>query len=147
MFVLGHLGIGSFIAKPWRTGLPRRALLIGTLLPDLIDKPLYYLASAWSGEHGYGIITGTRTFGHTAIFNLTLASAMFLSKSKTLAALTLGVATHLLLDGIGDHFKGSLVSIPLLWPFTEQVFPIIPTPITRNTSEQFCSLLLFIAKF
>ena len=42
MFFFGHLGAGSRLASPFSKGLPRGLLLLGTLLPDLIDKPLFY---------------------------------------------------------------------------------------------------------
>ena len=42
MFIFGHLGIGSKMVYPWRKQITRGALLVGTVLPDLIDKPLYY---------------------------------------------------------------------------------------------------------
>src|SRR4051812_43545813 len=104
MFVFGHLGIGSKLATPWAQGLPRRWLLVGTLLPDLIDKPLYYGLSFATGKSGtdLGLISGTRTFGHTALFLVLLALGSIIRRSRILAALALGTATHLLIDNFGD---------------------------------------------
>lgn len=127
MFVFGHLGIGSKIVSPWSSGLPRRAILIGTILPDLIDKPLYALAS-FAGRHGtdLGVIAGTRTFGHTAIFLLLTALAAIAKRSKIFAALALGTATHLFLDNLSDHFvpgEHSSALVAMAWPFLSREFP------------------------
>ncbi len=133
MFIFGHLGIGLTLAKPWFRGLSRRLVLVGTLLPDILDKPLYYALVWATGKRGVelGLISGTRTFGHTAIFILILGALTLFSKSRVLGALTLGTATHLLLDAVSD----SLTIMPedgyvsaLLWPFTGYAFPVQPAP-------------------
>lgn len=98
MFIFGHLGIGTQLLSPWIRRLPLRAVLLGTLLPDLLDKPLYYLFGSESG-----LICGTRTFGHTGIFLLAICVVTFLARSRTLAALALGVASHALLDNLSDR--------------------------------------------
>ncbi|MDE2510595.1 MAG: metal-dependent hydrolase, partial [Elusimicrobia bacterium] len=104
MFPLGHLGLGLQTAKPFRRDRPLKPLLLGTLLPDLIDKPLYYGLSLATGHSGadLGLIAGTRSFGHTVLFTAALAALARARRSKTLAALALGSATHLLLDLITD---------------------------------------------
>ncbi len=101
MFVLGHLGIGGRLAAPQVPARARRWVFLGTLLPDLIDKPLYYGLSLLTGLHGgeLGLISGTRTFGHTALFLLVV---WLLSRGRCGAALALGMATHLLLDSFTD---------------------------------------------
>jgi hypothetical protein len=38
MLPLAHLGIGSLLGRAWPFNLPFRWLLLGTLLPDLMDK-------------------------------------------------------------------------------------------------------------
>ncbi len=78
MFVLGHLGIGKRLAAhPYRrfSRVDKRAFFVGALLPDLIDKPLYYGWSWLTGKHGAeaGLISGTHLFGHTGLFLLALA--------------------------------------------------------------------------
>lgn len=104
MFVLGHLGIGLELARPWRRRLPVKPLLLGTLLPDLIDKPLYYGLSWATGRRGFdiGLISGTRTFGHTILFTAAIAAYAAERRSKAAAAVALGCATHLLLDALTD---------------------------------------------
>jgi membrane-bound metal-dependent hydrolase YbcI (DUF457 family) len=106
MFVLGHLGIGARLAGPWKRGLPFRWVLIGTLFPDMIDKPLYYAMVAATGRVGadIGLISGTRTIAHTAIALALVTAVAWARRSKALAALALGVATHLLLDNVTDRF-------------------------------------------
>ena len=127
MFVLGHLGIGLQVARPFRRGLPLKALLLGTLLPDLIDKSLYYGLSAATGRRGFdlGLISGTRTFGHTILFTASLAAVAAARRSKVLAALALGCATHLVLDVVSDVFTRTTdYSLNVLaWPLLGWRFP------------------------
>ncbi len=130
MFVFGHLGLGSKLVSPWAARLPRRWLLLGTLLPDLIDKSLYYGRSWLEGARGaeLGLISGTRTFGHTAALLLTIGIFAYFRRSPAAGALALGMATHLALDGVFDSLRGIVVAsslLPaLLWPFTGAGFPV-----------------------
>ena len=135
MFVLGHLGVGSALARPCSRGLKKRFMFLGTLLPDLIDKPLYYGLSLITGLKGadLGIISGTRTFGHTALFLLTLCVIAFARRSRVLVALALGIATHLVLDGLWDRLGPTTLPLgdisPLagiFWPALGTQFPIYP---------------------
>ena len=130
VILFGHLGIGSKLASPWKKGLPFGVLLVGTMLPDLVDKPLYYSGLA------PGLITGTRTFGHTALFCATLWAVGLAARSRVFAALALGVASHLLLDNFVDRFMpnpGSEGLLALLWPFLGTRFPVLPY---RTIGEQ-----------
>ena len=106
MWLLGHLGIGYQIAKPVTNRLPKVFVLLGTLLPDLIDKPLYYALVFFTGKTSreLGLISCTRTIAHTAIFLFFLLVIAWLKKSKIFAALSVGVATHLLLDSVQDYY-------------------------------------------
>src|SRR5262249_45802746 len=132
MFIFGHLGIGSKLVSPWTAGLKRRDVLIGTLLPDLIDKPLYYSLWLATGKRGaeLGLVSGTRTFGHTAILLLLLVVGSIFRKSKLLAALALGTATHLFLDNLADHFlppgRDPSALQAMTWPLLSWNFPAIP---------------------
>jgi hypothetical protein len=132
MFVLGHMGIGSKLAAPLRPGLPRSWLLVGTLLPDLLDKPLYYGLVLATGQRSaeLGLISGTRTFAHTGIFLLLLTLAAFARHSKILAALALGTATHLLLDNVSDRILApgyeSSALLALVFPALGVRFGAIP---------------------
>jgi len=132
MFVFAHTGIGSTLVRPWRKKLPRGMLLLGTLLPDLIDKSLYYGVTFLHrfDPGGLALVSGTRTFGHTALFLLILSWIAVIRGSRSLAALALGVATHLLLDGFADTFgpdvPGDGTASALLWPLTGWSFPWSP---------------------
>lgn len=108
MYPLGHIGIGSLIAEPFSKKLSWRALALGTLLPDLIDKPVYY-GIAWTmGTHGVanGLISGTRTFGHTGLLILVIWAMGQLPRFRRAGswpvAIALGMATHLILDAVID---------------------------------------------
>ena len=114
MFVLGHVGVGRALVRRWSDGLPLAALTVGMLLPDLIDKPLYY-SRLWP------YITATRTFGHTGLLLLVRAGSGLLLRSRVLKALALGAATHLLLDTLSDLPGGltnSSTLIAVAWPFS-----------------------------
>jgi len=133
MFPLGHLGIGTFAAarRVSTNGLPW--FLLGTLLPDLIDKPLYYALRLALG-HPAGIIVGTRTFGHTLLFVVLLFAML---PRRIGAPLSLGMLTHLSLDVLGD-FVGPLIpwlgqhlSSPnmlhaIFFPLLGLRFPVMP---------------------
>jgi hypothetical protein len=126
MFVLGHLGIGRRLAaRPYRrfSSGDKRAFFVGVLLPDLIDKPLYY-GHAWlSGKHGAaGIIAGTHSVAHTALFWAVLAIAALVSRARPLRALAIGVGTHLVLDIAGLTLNAET----LLWPLLGWRFPTYP---------------------
>jgi hypothetical protein len=127
MFLLGHVGIGKKLAaRPYRdfSRVDKRAFFVGTLLPDLIDKPLYYIPAWLTGKHGAaaGILSGTHLFAHTGLFLLVLVVAGLVTRSRPLRALAIGVATHLALDGVGL----TLNLKTLLWPLFGWHFPTYP---------------------
>ena len=118
MFIFGHLGIGRRLASPWRARLPALPLMVGMLLPDLIDKPLYYARIS-------PFISSTRTVGHTALFLILLWGYAQVRRSSVAAALAVGVVTHLLLDGFIETFDPRGLSASwhaLAWPFFSQHF-------------------------
>ena len=108
MFILGHVGIGSRLG----TLLPRvraahasRWLILGTLLPDLVDKPLYYGLKLATGREGaaLGLISCTRTVGHSALFALLVWLLLRALGRREVALVVLaGMATHWVLDVGGD---------------------------------------------
>ena len=135
MFLLGHLGIGSWAAARRVRAEQLGWLLFGTLLPDLIDKPLYYALVLATGRHGaeLGLVSGSRTFGHT----LLLLVALWLVLPRRIGApLALGMITHLVLDEVGDVLgvflpmlgthphPGTIAAI--LFPFLGPRFPVSP---------------------
>ncbi|HEX2574691.1 MAG TPA: metal-dependent hydrolase [Polyangia bacterium] len=140
MFILGHTGIGSALVErvtktdtrwyPW--------LLVGTLLPDFIDKPLYYGLVLITGRRGadLGLLTSTRTIGHTALLLLAVLVVGWLSRHRGIVLMALGMATHLLLDAGGDFLKPgfSLRGTPeypstlcaVFYPLLGWRFPVMP---------------------
>lgn len=127
MFALGHLGLGKAVARrAYRRFAPRdqRVFLVGALLPDLIDKPLYYGLAWWTGQQGadIGLISGTHTFGHTGVFLMVLTGVAVLSRGSAARALALGVATHFLFDVVGLSMDHQMI----LWPLYGWRFPLYP---------------------
>jgi hypothetical protein len=106
VFLLGHAGIGPRLVWPWRLRLPYKWLVFGCLLPDLIDKPLFY-ALLWTQGHASPIFSGSRTIGHSGLFFLLLLSVAFFSRRREAWALFAGVATHLALDIGGELISGA----------------------------------------
>ncbi|MFH1087640.1 MAG: metal-dependent hydrolase [Chloroflexota bacterium] len=125
MLVLGHTGIALGAALLADAALSRHAgyrsrrehfdlrlLFIGSLLPDLIDKPAALL---FPGSLGAG-----RTLAHTLLFLLiTLAASVCLWRrgSTWLAVLAFGTLLHLLLDEMWLYYR------TMLWPVYGWGFP------------------------
>ena len=84
--------------------LDYRMIIIGSMLPDIIDKPLLLLFSE------SGLFTG-RSHAHTLLFAVLLLSAGILSRKSWLLTLALANITHLVLDSLWDNPK------TLFWPF------------------------------
>jgi hypothetical protein len=124
MLPFAHLGIGSELARR-ASGreLPFAALLAGTILPDVIDKPLFL----WSHASEIG---GSRSFGHTLLFLLAIVALGRLRRSEATIALAWGVASHLALDLLSkptsapSWFLG--YAHVLAWPLFGLDFPLLP---------------------
>ena len=127
MFPLAHLGIGSAITQLCPVKFPLRWVLVGTVLPDLIDKPAYFLLSHYFHEAGWE--AGKRGFAHTLVFLALLAVISLVRKSPALWAVTAGTATHLVLDVISKSTAGSSTALGslqvLLWPLAGWSFPTL----------------------
>jgi hypothetical protein len=128
VFPIGHTVLGKNLARALRPRLALAPLLVGTLLPDLIDKPLYYGLVAATGRRGaeLGLVSGTRTFGHTGILLLLLVALAVVRRSRTWEALAWGVATHDLFD-LGDLLNpgpGPSGLSALLFPLLGLHFPV-----------------------
>jgi hypothetical protein len=119
MFVFGHLGIGRLVVGPRGRALPFVPLLLGMLLPDLIDKPLYY-------AHVSSFISCTRTFGHTGLFLIVVLLAATVRRSNVLLAIGIGMASHLALDCAMDLWSNDIRSawVALAWPFAGWHFSV-----------------------
>ncbi|HXT95831.1 MAG TPA: zinc dependent phospholipase C family protein [Polyangia bacterium] len=124
MFALGHLGLGKRIAaRPYRRFSPgaRRAFFLGALLPDLVDKPLFYFPFWLTGRRGQ-LLSGTHLFAHTGLFLLLLIVAARLTRAPRVRAVAIGVATHFVLDLVGLSMGLRM----LLWPLFGWHFPAYP---------------------
>jgi hypothetical protein len=146
LFVLGHLGIGSFLAARRVRAEQLLWLLFGTVLPDLVDKPLYYALVLATGRRGadLGLISGTRTFAHTLLF----AVVLWLVVPRRIGTpLFLGLATHLFLDELGDVARWLFPALgthpppgtinAILFPLLGPHFPVSPF---RSALEHVASL-------
>lgn len=128
MLPFAHLGIGTAIVRPFARKISPRWLLLGTVLPDLIDKPIFFLMGVYAHfDHG-GWVPGKRGIAHTLLFLLLLASAARLRKSQALRSLAIGTSTHLLLDilskAFGPQGLDGVFSV-LFWPFLGFSFPTL----------------------
>jgi inner membrane protein len=123
MLIFGHTGItlgaativaGAANRQPvsgWFTALSRyidiRVLLVGSLLPDIIDKPVgqYFFRETFSNG---------RIFSHTLLFVIVLAAIGFFlfKRYRQVWMLTLAAGTffHLILDGMWT------IPATLFWP-------------------------------
>ncbi len=145
MLPFGHLGIGSQLAAPWARGLSKKALLIGTLIPDLIDKPLFYGFKFFGPKlPNFLVPPGTRTLGHTALFLVLWMTLALIKKSKRLKALTLGAASHLFLDATLDLAIPPYTLCPVIyWPWAGWHFPVAPfQTVTEHFHRSLHPLLL-----
>jgi hypothetical protein len=145
MFVLGHTVVGPSLVRLVKPRLPLGWLVLGGALPDLIDKPLYYGLVLATGRRAadLGLVSGTRTFGHTGLLLLLLTGIALWRRSAVWSAVAFGVASHLLLDNIGDLVNRVLVGPPdppdsptavhaLLFPLLGPRFPISPFTSVRE---------------
>jgi LexA-binding, inner membrane-associated putative hydrolase len=148
MFLLGHMGIGWAVVRPLvvkkrssaeRLRYPWAWFLCGCILPDVIDKTLYYVLNLSPDFH----VVGTRTYGHTLLFASFVLGIGWYRGSRVWNAVALGVFTHLAFDHIGDGLSLLLATrvnpLPtmarsgfdhyagLFWPFFGQVFPEAPS--------------------
>ena len=126
MFVLGHLGIGSKLVSRLQRKPPAWPLYFGCLLPDLIDKPLFYGLHLLHGS--WPLIAGTRTFGHTGLFLLALLAGAALLRRPWATAIAAGVVTHFALDIAGELVTGadpdSSIWLAVFFPAYGPHFPV-----------------------
>ncbi len=126
MMPWGHLAVGYLLYSAGvrvarghgPRELPSLALVFGTQLPDLIDKPLNWWFSVFDG----------RAFGHSLLIMIPLSLAVYVVARRhdhgdLGAAFGSGLVIHLLTDGWLAILAGSVrANAPyLLWP-------IYPTP-------------------
>jgi len=101
MLLFAHLGITLAAAR--YVGKSDIALLaLGSMLPDIIDKPLGLIA--------FGTPNMGRIFCHTLLFFLILVALAVLSKKMWLYSLAGGTFAHLVLDFMWNS------PVTLFWP-------------------------------
>ena len=118
MLFFGHLGITLLIVfvvfSLLKKDIDYRFVLIGSLLPDIIDKPLGQYILGWYFQNG-------RIIAHTLLFLivLTVAGVFVARKYKTgvVSALAVGTVFHLVEDQMW------VVPGTLLWPLFGWEFP------------------------
>lgn len=129
MIFFGHLGIATGIVKSYekifmknnelgrKNAIDYRFVLIGSILPDIIDKPIgaYFFRS---------VFHNSRIFAHTLLFSIILVviGLYLYIKSRKSNILSLGICSgiHLILDGMWTY------PIILFWPFLGFNFPRRP---------------------
>jgi membrane-bound metal-dependent hydrolase YbcI (DUF457 family) len=89
MLLFAHLGL-ALAASRFAVRANLVFVAIGSMLPDIIDKPL--------GEVVYGTPNMGRIFAHTLLFLLLLCMAAFYTRDIRLASLCGGVLIHFSLD-------------------------------------------------
>jgi LexA-binding, inner membrane-associated putative hydrolase len=101
MLLFAHVGLALAAGRMFRrTNLAFLAL--GSMLPDIIDKPL--------GQLVYGTPAMGRTFSHTLLFLLLISALALYLRDGRLASLSGGVLSHLILDSMWAS------PVILLWP-------------------------------
>ncbi len=145
MLIFGHVGIGAQLARPFagRAGhFQLREFLwvaAGTLLPDLLDKGLFYANRSF--QFAPDLITCGRTFGHTALVLLLLGFTAWAARFRPLSLLVLGMATHLLLDNLSDRLLNvaeSSAHLALVFPLEGWRFGTYPF---ESAMEHLASLM------
>ena len=107
------------------------AVFAGAVLPDLIDKPIYYISHDGLKIHGAfaDVYAGTRGVAHTFIFLGVLALVAATSKNRIWIGIAIGVATHLSLDIINDLIFSHSTDLRIfLWPALGWNFPSATFP-------------------
>jgi len=106
MLLFAHTGI-ALAAGRFSKNVDLLFLAIGSMLPDLIDKPLGWMI--------YGTPNMGRIFAHTLLFLLILAALTSYSGNVRIFSLALGVFIHLILDFM--WFSPVILFWPMLGAF------------------------------
>lgn len=114
-----HLGITSAVifATLGRRRIDYRVVLVGSILPDLIDKPIGRLLFE-------EVFQNSRLFGHTLLFSVVLLFGIQLTLRGAMARrwfiLPIACMIHLGLDAMWND------PITLFWPLFGSRFPVVP---------------------
>jgi membrane-bound metal-dependent hydrolase YbcI (DUF457 family) len=145
MWPWGHVALGYLLYSPFarqRGGRPPTtsavvAVGVGTLLPDLVDKPL-----AWS----VAVLPNGRSLAHSAFALVVLVGLAWLLATRwrprrrvPVAAFAIGYGSHLLGDGLHAVVTAQFDDLAyLLWP----VLPPVEYPTTQSFAAHFAQLSL-----
>lgn len=126
MWPWGHLAVGYLVYtgwRRWRGGRPRAPevffLALGTLFPDLVDKPL-----AWT----LGLLASGRSLGHSLLIAAVVLAVLWLLVTPRLgrppiAAFAVGYLSHVVADlPVGKLLAGEIAHAHYL------VWPLLPLP-------------------
>jgi hypothetical protein len=115
MFPLFHIAIPLLVIEIPKINknvkVNRAVLIIASMIPDLIDKPILFL-SLGSG----------RDISHTLLF-WTISSILLYLITKRNLPISLSYAV-----GVGFHLLLDMPHIPLLYPFVQYDFPVTEEP-------------------
>lgn len=122
--------------------LPTAALLIGSLFPDLIDKPLTFV----------GVLSYGRSFAHS-LFTMVTVTALILyairrSEQQVIGyAFILGYFSHILVDMYGEVTGGAtyIDTAFLLWPVVIKYQLGIASPDVPSGRAIFAGIMLAAA--
>ena len=114
MLLFAHLGLTLASARLF-SRISLAALALGSMLPDIIDKPL--------GLMVFGSPNMGRTFAHTLLFLIFLSILCLYFQDIRLISLTWGVLCHLCLDFMWN--SPEVLLWPLLGPFPKA--PLLDT--------------------
>jgi hypothetical protein len=106
MLLFAHVGLALASARFFGR-MSLAFLALGSMLPDIIDKPL--------GLMVFGSPSMGRTFAHTLLFLMLLSALCLYSRDIWLFSLTWGVLIHFSLDFMWD--SPQILLWPLLGPF------------------------------
>ncbi len=105
MFIFGHVGLTAgliyLISKKWNSSIDYRYIILGSLLSDIIDKPLGNILL-------FNVLNNGRIIGHSVVFALALA--LIGVYKRNILYIAYGVFMHLILDSMW------LNPATLFWP-------------------------------
>jgi hypothetical protein len=147
LFVFGHVGlsISAFSAYSWADGKWRagsslhqidyRTVIVGAMLPDIVDKPLGLWIAPDLVDHSL------RSIAHSLLFGLLVLAigGLFLVARRRPRAVLLGIASsgHLIMDRMWSN------PTILLWPFLGWEFAAEYPGIGEWASGHLTNLLTF----
>jgi membrane-bound metal-dependent hydrolase YbcI (DUF457 family) len=114
MLLFAHVGLALASAR-FFSRVSLAFLALGSMLPDIIDKPLGLIV--------FGSPNMGRTIAHTLLFLMFLSALCLYSRNIWLSSLTWGVLIHLSLDFMWN--TPQILLWPLLGPFPDA--PLLDT--------------------